>query len=228
MGFEQDFLGDKNVLQNTFILIELEGKIPMQAYNAWMIEKDTLKASGTSPNLEKFTLFYEKMTNQQLDAIYIRKQLEDLNKSNESSGSPGDRKQGGGKKDTSGKKRGKAINLLATSMHEAKKDPKSAPEGSKPFKGKFKKQYCVFEKCFGHATAFCLNGSFDTETMMKIAKAHKLCLLCLRQASHKLENCPVKTKNCIVCGEMHHRNLHEKSLIMNAIKRKKEEEGTYS
>ena len=60
LGFEQDFLGDKNVLQNTFILIELEGRIPMQAYNAWMIEKDALKASGTIPNLENFTNFYEK------------------------------------------------------------------------------------------------------------------------------------------------------------------------
>ena len=75
LGFEQDFLGDKNVLQNTFILIELEGRIPMQAYNSWMIEKDALKASGTSPNLENFTNFYEKMTNQQLDAIYIKNNL---------------------------------------------------------------------------------------------------------------------------------------------------------
>ena len=58
LGFEQDFLGDRNMLQNTFILIELEGKIPMQAYNAWMIEKDALNASGTTPNLEKFTSFY--------------------------------------------------------------------------------------------------------------------------------------------------------------------------
>ena len=82
LGFEQDFLGDKNVLQNTFILIELEGKIPMQAYNAWMIENDTLKASGNNPNLEKFTTFYENMANLQLDAIYIRKLLEFLKKSN--------------------------------------------------------------------------------------------------------------------------------------------------
>ena len=227
LGFEQDFLGDKNVLQNTFILIELEGRIPMQAYNAWMIEKDVLKASGTSPNLENFTNFYEKMTNQQLDAIYIRKQLEDLNRNTEANSTPGERKQGGVKKDYSGKKRGKTINLLTTSTHEAEKDPKSTTEGSKPIKGKYKKQYCAFEQCFGHATAFCLNGSFDTETKMKIAKTHKLCMLCLRQASHKLEDCPVKTKLCVVCGEMHHRNLHEKDLIMKAIKKKKEE-GTYS
>ena len=114
LGFEQDFLGDKNVLQNTFILIELEGRIPMQAYNAWMIEKDALKASGTIPNLENLTNFYEKMSNQQLDAMYIRKQLEDLNRSNDANTTPGERKQGGGPKDTPSKKRGKdSINLLA-------------------------------------------------------------------------------------------------------------------
>ena len=229
LGFEQDFLGDKNVIQNTIILIELEGRIPMHAYNAWMIEKDVLKASGTIPNLENFTNFYEKMSNQQLDAIYIRKQLEELNRSNDANTTTGERKQGGGPKDTPSKKRGKdRINLLSTTMHEEVKNEKSSTAGSKPLKGKFKKQYCAFEKCFGHATAFCLNGTFDSETKMKIAKAQKLCLLCLRQASHKLEECPVKTKICIVCGQMHHRNLHEKSLIMDAIKRKKDEAGSYS
>ena len=80
------------MLQNTFIFIELEGKIPMQAYNTWMIEKDALKASGATPNLEKFTTFYEKMSNQKLDAIYIRKQLDGLDKIYESSGSPGGKK----------------------------------------------------------------------------------------------------------------------------------------
>ena len=106
----------------------------MQAYNAWMIEKDALKASGTIPNLENFTNFYEKMTNQQLDAIYIRKQLEDLNRSNDANSTPGERKQGGGTKDTPSKKRGQdRINLLTTTMHEEEKNEKSSPSGSKPF-----------------------------------------------------------------------------------------------
>ena len=77
-----------------------------------MIEKDTLKASVTNPNLEKFTAFYEKSANQQLDVIYIRILLEDLNKTNEPSGSPGGRKQGGGKKDTPGKKREKIESIF--------------------------------------------------------------------------------------------------------------------
>ena len=77
-----------------------------------MIEKDALKASGTSPNLEKFTSFYEKMSNQQLDAIYIRKQLEELNKSNEPSGSTGSKKPGGGQKDTPGKNMGRIESIF--------------------------------------------------------------------------------------------------------------------
>ena len=77
-----------------------------------MIEKDALKESGTSPNLENFTNYYEKMANQQLDAIYIRKQLEDLNRSNDANSTPGDRKQGGGQKDISGKNVGKIESIF--------------------------------------------------------------------------------------------------------------------
>ena len=62
-----------------------------------------MKASGTIPNLEKFTNFDEKMVNQRLDATYVSKRFEDLNKSNVPSGSPGGRKQGGGQMDTTGK-----------------------------------------------------------------------------------------------------------------------------
>ena len=76
LGFEQDFLGDRNILQNTFILIELEGKIPLEAYNSWVIEKERLKIAKITPNLENFTTFYGKLVDTQADAMYIRKQLE--------------------------------------------------------------------------------------------------------------------------------------------------------
>ena len=52
------------------------------------------------------------MSNQQLDAIYIRKQLEELNKSNEPSGPSGGKKQGGGPKDTPGKNVGKIESIF--------------------------------------------------------------------------------------------------------------------
>ena len=84
----------------------------MPVYYAWMIEKDALKASGTSPNLENFTNFYEKMSNRQLDAIYIRKQLEDLNRSNDANTTTGERKQGGGTKDTPSKNVGKIESIF--------------------------------------------------------------------------------------------------------------------
>ena len=80
LGFEQDFLGDWNVLQNTFILIELEGKIPLEAYNSWVIEKERLKIAKITPNLENFTTFYGKLVDTQADAMYIRKQLEEMNR----------------------------------------------------------------------------------------------------------------------------------------------------
>ena len=40
-------------------------------------------------------------------------------------------------------------------MHEDEKNPRSTTEGAISVKGKFKKQYCVFEKPVDHATSFC-------------------------------------------------------------------------
>ena len=77
LGFEQEVLGDSSI-QNTFILVELEGKIPIEAYTAWVTEKERIKKSSGSPNLENFVKFYTKMVEQQSDAQYIRKQLEDV------------------------------------------------------------------------------------------------------------------------------------------------------
>ena len=106
----------------------------------------------------------------------------------------------------------------------SEKEKNTHQDEQRPVNVKFKKQYCAYENCYGHATAFCLSGSFDTNTKMKIAKEQKLCTLCLRQASHKLKDCPNKTRICIVCGKSHHRNLHDKSEIELAIKKKKDQE----
>ena len=77
LGFEQEVLSDSSI-QNTFILVELEGKIPIEAYTAWVTEKEHIKKNSGSPNLEFFVKFYTKMVEQQSDAQYIRKQLEDV------------------------------------------------------------------------------------------------------------------------------------------------------
>ena len=95
------------------------------------------------------------MTNQQLDAIYIRKQLEDINKNNDANTTPGERKQGGGPKDTPSKKRGRdRINLLATTMHEEVKNEKSSPAGSKPFRGKIQETILCIRKMFWTCNSF--------------------------------------------------------------------------
>ena len=77
-------------------------------------------------------------------------------------------------------------------------------------KGYYKNQYCIFHQCYGHASAFCYDRSFDTEEKMNCAKENKVCLLCLKQTFHKLEDCPNKTRRCFVCGETHHQNLHDR------------------
>ena len=81
-----------------------------------------------------------------------------MNKSsNEPGGSTGGREQGGWKNDTPCKRNGKdRINLWTTSMRKAGRDSRKKPEGPKPVKGKFKKQYCLLEKCYGRASALSL------------------------------------------------------------------------
>ena len=39
-----------------------------------------------------------------------------------------------------------------------------------PFKGKYKKAYCIFERSFGHGSTFCLNNKFDYDYKMNCAK----------------------------------------------------------
>ena len=79
LGYEKELIQDTN-LQNTFILVELEGKIPLNGYTARMIEKDAIKANKKVANLEDFVKFYTKLVDQHADAQYIRRQLEDVNK----------------------------------------------------------------------------------------------------------------------------------------------------
>ena len=77
LGFDKEIFGDSSI-QNTFILVELEGKIPIEGYIAWVSEKDNIKRNQGTPNLESLVKFYTKMVEQQADAQYIRKQLVDV------------------------------------------------------------------------------------------------------------------------------------------------------
>lgn len=56
-----------------------------------------------------------------------------------------------------------------------------------------------------------------------MAKAHKVCLVCLRVASHKEKDCPNKIENCMICGQLHKVNLHAREDVTEAFKKKKAE-----
>ena len=231
MGYEKDLIQDSN-LQNTFILVDLEGKIPLEGYTAWMVEKNCIKTNNKTPNLDDFTKFYEKLVNQQADAIYIRKQLEELSSDTKDRAS---RRDKGARRDNRGDKsgdkgRGKgqdSANLLNTNSSEKEQDGKDGPtEHGQPIKGKYKKAFCIFEKCYGHGSAFCLNTKFDSDFKMKCAKQEKVCLVCLRIADHKEKDCSNKIKKCLICGETHNCNLHARKDVIAAFKRQKETNNT--
>ena len=210
LGFE-DLLGN-NALQTTFLLVDIEGKIPMEGYTAWVYEKERLKTINQLPNLETFTKFYEKIVGQQADAIYIREQTEEVQLSSENARKP--------RKDKRNGPRDNPRHLLKTDVVEKEK----SHDSSAPMvKGKYKNAYCIFEECKGHGSAFCLNHEFDFNFKLQKAKEHKVCLVCLKVSNHKEKDCSNKVKTWMICGQMHNVNLHARKEVMEAFKRKKSE-----
>ena len=205
LGFD-DLLGNTS-LQTTFILVDLEGKIPIEGYTAWISEKERLKSENKYPNLDTFTRFYEKLVGQQADALYIRKQLEEVNLSSESA-----------RRDKKSEQRNTHKHLFKTDVAEKAPDTSTLPQ-----KGKYKNAYCIFENVRGHGSAFCLSHELDFEQKLKKAKAHKVCLVCLRVANHKEKECPNKIKTCMICGQLHNVNIHARRDVIEAFKKKKAE-----
>ena len=132
LGFDQEIFGDSSI-QNTFILAELEGKIPIEAYTAWITEKDHIKKNSGTPNLENFVRFYTKIVEQQADAQYIRKQPEDVH-NHTKSGKPKEKPGGADKK-----KAKETASLFGTTVEETDKDKKKGG-----WKSRGKKPYCIF------------------------------------------------------------------------------------
>ena len=208
LGFE-DLLGNSS-LQTTFILDDLEGKIPIEGYTAWISEKERLKSDNKYPNLESFTKFYEKLEGQQADALYIRKQLEEVNLSSENAMKH--------RREKKNEQRNTPKHLFKTDVAE------KAPETSTlPQKGKYKNAYCIFENVRGHGSAFCLSNDLDFEQKLKKVRAHNVCLVCLRVANHNEKECPNKIKTCMICGQLHNVNLHARKDVVEAFKKKKAE-----
>ena len=63
----------------------------------------------------------------------------------------------------------------------------------------------------------------DFEQKLKMAKTHKVCLVCLRVANHKEKDCPNKIKTCMICKQLHNVNLHARKDVVEAFKKKKAE-----
>ena len=214
--YEAELVKETN-LQNTFLLVDLESKIPLDCYTDWVGNKNKLKLAGKQANLEDFATFYEKTVDLQNDALYLRKQIETINR--QTPDDPSNRKKRGGNK--KGKPANDSANLLATQVSENDaNDGATQPDQ----KGPFKNAFCIFENVNGHDTAFCKNMKLDTDYKMSTAKKHKVCLVCLKVASHKPEDCNFKYKDCVVCKKMHNGNLHTRKEYLNALKKKKNKE----
>ena len=137
-------------------MVELEGKIPLDAYTGWIVEKNAIKAGKKIASLEDFVNFYTKLVEQHADAQYIRHQLEEVNKTTESH--DGGRSNDRGKHPTGGRnkgrrKQGEEVNLLNTNTNDDSDGEADAT--TKPQKGTYRTAYCLYEKVFGHGTAFC-------------------------------------------------------------------------
>ena len=131
-----------------------------------------MKSDNKYPYLESFTKFYEKIVRQKTDALYIRKQLDEVNLSSENAMKP--------RRERKSEQRNTPKHLFKTDV--AKKVP---GKSTLPQKGKYKNPYCIFEDVRGHGSAFCLSDDLDFEQKLKKAKAHEVCLVCLRVANHK-------------------------------------------
>ena len=92
-----------------------------------------------------------------------------------------------------------------------------------PCKGKYKKAYCIFENCYGHASTFCLNTKLTHEQKMAKAKREKVCMICLKTVDHKEKDCDSKYKSCLICGAAHNVNLHSRKDVSEALKKRKQQ-----
>ena len=210
LGYEQELVKETN-LQNTFLLVDLESRIPMEAYTAWVAEKEKIKNNGKTANLEDFSGFYEKLVMRQKDALYLRRQIEEINK---------DKKEHPTTKPNKGDDKPVGKNLLAARTTDSGGSYSS--EGEPPvIKGKYKKAWCIFEKCNGHHTSYCLNQKFDHAFKLAAAKKEGVCLICLKTTNHKEKDCTSKFKSCLICGKQHNVNLHARKDVIEAFKKKK-------
>ena len=76
MGYDED-LADSHSLHNSFLLLEIESKIPIFAVRQWSDEKRKKEKAGKEANIEDFIEFYERIVQTNEDVVYARTHLED-------------------------------------------------------------------------------------------------------------------------------------------------------
>ena len=161
-------------IQNTYILGDLENKIPLDTKIKWYEVKNEMRANKKEPNLKDFAEFYTKLVYSVREAQHMRTAMDGINSGNENV-------KRGAHRNVESKAEKK--NLLATSVRSSKSmDTKpvkptnhNAPKDSKklgnlPQKGKYLKSYCYFCNSVGHSPNFCkgFKPSFDEKKYLAV------------------------------------------------------------
>lgn len=122
------------------------------------------------------------------------------------------------------KRRGtnESANLLNTQISQKDDAAGKAKEDGRRYKGRLKNAHCLFENYFGHDSGFCKNQKIAFDDKISPAKKNGTCLLCLKVAGHAIKDCSSKIKECLICKQPHHVNLHARGEVIEAFKKLKE------
>ena len=223
LGLEKELTTDTN-FQNTYILGDIENKVPIETKIKWFEVKSEMRAKDKEPNLKDFSEFYQKLVYSVHEAQYMRTALEGINSNNDAN-----KKVKHKNDDSKVEKR----NLLAThtkssknkeqqgKSNENKTNSKEEKNSNLPQRGKFLKCYCYFCNSVGHSPNFCKGFKLKFEEKKEIALKHNACILCLKVDGHKSKDCSFEIKSCSICGQEHNMNLHSQSEKIKYFKEKK-------
>ena len=224
LGLERELTTETN-FQNTYILGDIENKVPLDTKIKWCEMKADMRAKSKEPNMKDFAEFYTKLVNSISEAQHMKQAMDSINEN---------AKKGKQRNDES---KGEKRNLLATNVRNYKgkesknvkiteHNDKHAPKddrslGNLPQKGRFLKCYCYFCNSVGHSPNFCKGFKLSFEEKKDLALKHSACLICLKVDGHKSKECTFPIKTCGICNLLHNMNLHSQSEKIKHFKEKK-------
>ena len=206
MGYGDDLVNENN-LNNSFLLLEIEGKVPMFVHRSWADEKRRLKSINKQASIEDFTNFYEQVVESNNDALYTRDRLEEL------SGHKDKNKEKPNKDKDKDKSRRSHVQL-ATQMEANRSSQSSSPKNEdrkkddKQPKPYYPNAFCIFHEAKGHNARYCRKPDYTMEFKKRQVAKHQACSSCFK-TGHKSAACEYR-KECIFpsCKEFHHPNMH--------------------